>query len=119
MKKSRNSVQTKVNEYVLSEYEEAMNEYNDRGAFKSVHKLYSCQAQIVETENFYILRSYNTCVACYNKRKIEMCDFLRYVYGYTATSAQHITKFRNWVRYRECIDYIMMDELRYYPLKGA
>ena len=60
------------------------------------NRLRSCQATVYAYEQekgpVYVLKSYNTIVAaimpnggCY--------DFLRYVYGYTATSAQHISKF--------------------------
>ena len=58
-------------------------------------RLRTCSAWVYETENFYLLRSYNTFVASYNKETHEFIDFLRYVYGFTSTSAQHIAKFRN------------------------
>ena len=53
----------------------------------------TCNATYAETENFYILRSYKTIVAVVNKHTGICYDFLRAVYGYTATSAQHISKF--------------------------
>ena len=56
-------------------------------------KLRSCQAWVYESENFYALRSYNTTVACIDKRTKICYDFLRLVYCYTNTSAQHIAKF--------------------------
>lgn len=58
-------------------------------------RLRTCSAHIYETEHFYILRSYNTFIASYNKETGEFIDFLRYVYGFTNTSAQHIAKFRH------------------------
>lgn len=46
-----------------------------------------------------VLQSYSTVVAMAyideEDRSISVHDFLRIVYGYTATSAQHIAKFRN------------------------
>lgn len=56
-------------------------------------KLYNCNAKYVidDKEGRVWLKSYDTIVAviedgvCY--------DFLRVVYGYTATSCQHINKF--------------------------
>ena len=42
---------------------------------------------------FEVLRSYNTIVAAIDPRTDTLYDFLRYVYGYTPTSAQHISKF--------------------------
>ena len=53
----------------------------------------NCQAEICETESFYILRSYRTIVACIDKNHDILYDFLRLVYGYTSTSCQHIAKF--------------------------
>ena len=56
-------------------------------------KLRSCSAQVLETPSFFILRSYNTVVAVIDKDTGSTWDVLRMVYGYTATSAQHIAKF--------------------------
>lgn len=59
----------------------------------SSHRLNHCSAYILETANYYVLRSYQTDIAIIDKRTGIMYDFLRFVYGYTATSAQHIAKF--------------------------
>lgn len=56
-------------------------------------RLRSCSAWVLETEDCYLLKSYNTIVAIMAKNTHYMADGLRYVYGYTATSAQHISKF--------------------------
>lgn len=56
-------------------------------------QLRSCSARVGETENYYILRSYRTIIAAIDKRTDTMYDFLRLVYGYTATSGQHVSKF--------------------------
>lgn len=56
-------------------------------------RLRSCSAEVLETPSFFILRSYNTVVAVIDKLTGNTWDVLRMVYGYTATSAQHITKF--------------------------
>ena len=58
-----------------------------------VYRLRHCTAWIYETDNFYILRSYNTYIACIEKATGYASDVLRNVYGYTATSAQHVSKF--------------------------
>ena len=59
-------------------------------------RLRTCQATVYAYENekgrVYILKSYNTIVAAIGASG-RCYDFLRYVYGYTATSAQHISKF--------------------------
>lgn len=56
-------------------------------------RLRSCTAWVFETESFYILKSYETYVACIRKYDDILYDALRIAYGYTATSAQHISKF--------------------------
>lgn len=63
----------------------------------SQQKLRNCTATIleyrtVEGKLVYVLKSYNTIVAMVDEYG-DGIDFLRYVYGYTATSAQHIRKF--------------------------
>ena len=42
---------------------------------------------------YYVLCSYCTIGAIIDTRTDTLYDFLRYVYGYTATSAQHSAKF--------------------------
>ena len=61
----------------------------------SVKRLRTCQAYVYETASYYVLKSYSTFVAFIRKSDGECFDILRKVYGYTATSAQHITKFKN------------------------
>ena len=56
-------------------------------------RLRSCQAYVYETKHFYILRSYNTFIACISKKTDVLYDNLRREYGYTSTSAQHVSKF--------------------------
>ena len=63
----------------------------------SEEKLRKCSATVftyrdVDGDTVYLLKSYNTIVAMVDE-KGDGIDFLRYVYGYTATSAQHIRKF--------------------------
>ena len=70
-----------------------LNEEIKNGYFNSGVRLRTCNAYVFESENFYFLRSYNTVVACVNKTTGQKYDFLRLVYGYTSTSAQHISKF--------------------------
>ena len=62
-------------------------------------QLYRCSADMGTVKGGWILlKSYSTIVAAYNIYNNELFDFLRLVYGYTATSAQHIAKFRNYCR---------------------
>lgn len=60
---------------------------------KCIAQLRNCKAEVYETRHWFILRSYRTLVAAIHKDTHIGYDFLRYVYGYTATSAQHIRKF--------------------------
>ena len=61
---------------------------------QSVTRLHYCNACVLTTGNYHILKSYRTIVAAIDADG-NLYDFLRYVYGYTSTSAQHIAKFRN------------------------
>lgn len=56
-------------------------------------RLRHCNAVVYATKNYFILRSYCTTVAVIHRNSGEGADVLRAVYGYTATSAQHIHKF--------------------------
>lgn len=58
-------------------------------------RLRSCQAQVIETRNYYILQSYSTYVACVNKGTGECADVLRKVYGFTRSSAKQIAYFKS------------------------
>ena len=75
----------------MEEYAKAMAEYEN--AHESNGRLRSCTAWVYETENYWILESYYTIVAVTSKHTGICYDVLRVVYGYTATSAQHIAKF--------------------------
>ena len=55
--------------------------------------LRSCSAEVARIGTLYVLRSYNTIVAAIDIESDTCYDFLRYVYGYTSTSASHISKF--------------------------
>ena len=58
-------------------------------------QLRHCNATYGYTEDgeFLYLRSYNTIVCVIDLTTGEAIDVLRTEYGYTATSAQHISKF--------------------------
>ena len=59
-----------------------------------VERIDYCQAWIYRTNGYSFLISYNTIVAFIDDSG-NMFDVLRLVYGYTTTSAKHISKFRN------------------------
>lgn len=62
-----------------------------------------CSAWVAVCDNYIFLKSYNTIVAFYNKNTGFLFDFLRVVYGYTSTSAHHISKFRNMLDVKKTI----------------
>ena len=85
MKKSEQAL---INKRCDIAYSDALNE-----EVISVERLRSCTAWVEETESYYRLRSYSTLIAVIAKDTDTLFDCLRTVYGYTATSAQHISKF--------------------------
>lgn len=94
MKKSE---QLAINEQVVA----LVNEFNRTNNYAlNWRRLRSCSAEVAPVMDaetgellYYVLRSYRTIVAAIDVRTDTLYDFLRYVYGYTATSAQHISKF--------------------------
>lgn len=63
----------------------------------SKNRLYYCKAWIIKPDfsDFLILQSYSTIVAAY-----QFSTGILWVFGfYSNTTAQHIAKFRNWIRY--------------------
>lgn len=93
MNKEQVKKQYSINAYVEDYFDTYVSEENYH--YFPCKQLRSCSAWVYETDNFYLLRSYNTIIASISKQTGEFVDFLRYVYGYTSTSAQHIAKFRN------------------------
>lgn len=91
-KVTRKSIQESMNDYVKQAYDEMIEEYTQEYWHDAV-RLRSCQACVIETRNYFVLKSYNTIVAFIDKMTSQKFDALRYVYGYTSTSCQHINKF--------------------------
>lgn len=63
----------------------------------SKNRLYYCKAWIIKPDfsDFLILQSYSTIVAAY-----QFSTGILWVFEYySATTAQHVAKFRNWIRY--------------------
>lgn len=90
MKKSEQKI---VNEAVLSAWKNAEKAWGKIPANESGKRLRTCQALVYETADYYFLVSYRTVVAFIDKATDTCYDVLRYVYGFTRTSAQHIDKF--------------------------
>lgn len=71
-------------------------EYN-RAVKGQIEQLYSCKAWVYMPDNsdFIILRSYSTIVAAFQRS-----TGILWVFGfYSHTTASHIAKFCNWLRY--------------------
>ena len=81
------------NAFCRAVFYDAMSEFDRNYEAHFVDRLRSCQAVVYETKNYYILKSYETFVACIRKDDNVIIDVLRDVYGYTSTSAQHVSKF--------------------------
>lgn len=90
----KRSEQQEINRVAMEIFDNAILELNSMKSRVEWERLRTCTAEVVETENYYILRSYDTIVACIEKSTDTLADVLRVVYGYKATSAQHIVKFR-------------------------
>ena len=73
-----------------------ISEYN-RAVKGQVEQLYSCKAWVFMPDNsdFIILQSYSTIVAAFQRTTgiLWVFDY------YSHTTASHIAKFRNWLRY--------------------
>lgn len=72
-------------------------EYN-RTARGQIERLYSCKAWVFmpSKSDFLILQSYSSIVAAY-----EYSTNILWVFDYYShTTASHIAKFRNWIRYK-------------------
>ena len=89
----RNTEQESINIVCEDIYNLAMKEYHSWSAKNS--RLRHCTAWVYNTDNYYILRSYNTPIAVIEKSTGTCVDLLRKVYGYTNTSGQHVAKFRH------------------------
>lgn len=79
--------------------EKAIHDFNAETVNSSIwsesEQLRSCNAKVYTGGNYYVLQSYNTVVAFIDRRADCLYDVLRLVYGYTSTSAQHISKFEH------------------------
>lgn len=96
--RERMAYQMKANDICMNIYKDAMTQFHAGECISDFERVDYCQAWTIETPDYVILKSYNTIVAIYEKATNTVADVLRTVYGYTATSAKHISKFRNMYR---------------------
>ena len=84
---------------IIEQYIDELNAEISVDGLQYLNRLRSCQAHVYTTTHFTVLRSYNTMVAAIYQRTPTAApifiDFLRLVYGYTSTRAQHIAKFKH------------------------
>ena len=76
--------------------EAVISDYN-RAVKGQIEQLYYCKAWVYMPDNsdFIILRSYSTIVAAF-----QFSTGILWVFGhYSTTTAQHVAKFRNWIRH--------------------
>ena len=86
---TKKEVQESMNDCVLS----YINRINEIGIDGKGERLRTCKAKVFSIPGFKILQSYNTFVAAIDLENDMLIDFLRFTYGFTNTSAQHIAKF--------------------------
>ena len=99
--------QAEINKNVMV----GMELWDQATAVISRKRLYHCKAEVLELDNDCLaLVSYGTLVAVFDRLTGFFYDALRYTYGCTSTSAQHIAKFRNMLRP------LITNEYRYYNI---
>lgn len=97
----------KMNEEVAVVADALLYRIRTNGTTK-LRQLRSCSATVHTCDEFIVLRSYSTYIAAIDTNTGVCYDFLRLVYGYTSTSAQHTAKFYH--------DYGATKKLTYYPV---
>ena len=91
MKKSE---QIEINNCIMQTISD-FNEYLSSHELTDPKRLRSCKAWVYRCGKYYILRSYSTFIAMIDTETDTLYDYLRWIYGYTSTSAQHISKFEH------------------------
>lgn len=93
---TKKEIQLHENFLVVDAMCDATSEFDNYYGSKFTEKrLRSCTAWVYETSNYYLLKSYRTFICAIEKSTGNIYDALRWAYGYTSTSAQHIAKFRH------------------------
>lgn len=91
---TRKELQKKENRIVEDLYRLIVNGYYVGESLIECTQLRTCKAKVYIFPSQIFLMSYNTIVAIIDRKGRVLIDILRYIYGYSATSAQHIAKFR-------------------------
>lgn len=91
---TKKEMQVKINRDVLSNWAQVKEVWDKVPHNVTVTRIDYCQAGYIVWGSYIFLVSYNTLVA-YIRGDGVLVDISRLVYGYTATTAKHIAKFRN------------------------
>lgn len=91
---TRKEMQIKVNREVMSNWTQAKEVWDSVPDNATITRIDYCQCGYIVWGRYIFLVSYNTMIAYIDENGV-LVDILRLVYGYTATSAKHIAKFRN------------------------
>lgn len=91
---TRKEMQIKVNREVMSNWTQAKEVWDKVPNNVTVTRIDYCKCGYIVWGSYVFLVSYSTLVAYIDSDGV-LVDILRLVYGYTATSAKHIAKFRN------------------------
>ena len=84
----------KINQEVLSNLAQVKEVWDKVPENVAVSRIDYCQCGYIVWGQYIFLVSYSTMVAYIDLGGV-LVDILRLVYGYTATSAKHIAKFRH------------------------
>ena len=92
MKKEKQMQENLKVEEALIAFKSDANKAEDH-EFAPAMRLRKCNAYVSRIGKWLVLKSYSTIVAVIDIQTGVLYDFLRLVYGYTATSAKHISNF--------------------------
>ena len=101
---SKRELQVKINTEVLSNWAQAKEVWDKVPKEVTVTRIDYCQCGYIVWGSYIFLVSYSTLVAYIDSNGV-LVDILRLVYDYTATSAKHISKFRNMFKHYYEITY--------------
>lgn len=91
---TKREMKVKINREVLSNWARTKEVWDSVPDNATVTRIDYCQCGYIVWRRYIFLVSYSTMIAYIDPDGV-LVDILRLVYGYTATSAKHIAKFRN------------------------
>ncbi len=91
---TKRELQRLINNECENRWKNILEAFKAVKADEKINKLDNCKAGYIQANGCTFLISYRTLVAAIDEDGV-MVDMLRSVYGYTVTSAKHISKLRN------------------------